>query len=537
MSSGGVVGSAFVEVHARASSQLEAEAAKSGNAAAQRAQLEALRIEKAGTGERIRAADYFAERKRIAALAASESEVKAVRKVEAVEKSRFANLRRDLGQARSGLGSIGGTEASKALGGLTTLLNPTALGLAAVGAAAGLAFGGLQKFLDAGAAGTLTSADQVRTYRETAAALEGLSESWDRAQLAVGRFIAQNVNPASSDFKKGIESLRHPLATLAVQLGITSKGTRELAKAFGEIDAAQPAKSAAELEREAKALAESQKRAVAELDKRTEATVRAVGLEFELIAAADRVAAAQEKVNAANIKGAETAKKLADAERAIHEAREAAADAAQKATESDRAVAEARRDLNEARFRSGTGSQAAIDAADALQEAEFAATRAHEEAGDAVADVAKAERDAADVRIRAIDDQRQAQKDLDDALRNSAKAHADFAAAQREAAGFTDTAKDKLHLYLVELEKIRDGGPLVRAEIDLLRKAFEQFPQPPAPLVGAGPLQAGQTRATPAPLIGPPAPTTTVSAPVQIVQNEKVDPLHTAAEIAWRRAI
>lgn len=542
MSSGGVVGSAFVEVHARASSQLEAEAAKTGNAAAQRAQLEATRVEKAGTSERMRAADYFAERKRIAALAASESEVEAVRKVEAVEKSRFANLRRDLGQARSGLGAIGGTEASKALGGLTTLLNPTALGLAAVGAAAGLAFGGLKKFLDAGAAGTLTSADQVRSYRETAVALEQLSESWDRAQLAVGRYVAKNVNPASSDFKKGIESLRHPLATLSVHLGITTDGTRRLGEAFAKIDAAQPKKSLAEIERAAKATATAHKEAISAMDARVEATIRAVGAEFELVAAGDRVAAAQEKVNAANAKGAETAKRLADAERAVHEAREAAADAAQKAVESDRTVAEARRNLNEARFRSGTGSQAAIDAADALQEAEFAATRAHEEAGDAVADVAKAERDAADVRIKAVDDQKQAQKELDDALRASAKAHADFRVAQLEASGVTGTATDKLRIYKEELAKFAStGGPSVRAELDLIAKAFDGLSKIPTPAwFGRSAESLFNDAINAATSVTPTASnvtTSTTTAPVQIVQNETVDPLHTAAEIAWRRAI
>ncbi len=541
MSSGTpIVGSAFVEVHAKAAAGLQREIQTDVDQAAAKVQThrESIGLPPKAQG----AFDRSQEPERQAAAARLQERLAASR---AAAEEKVRGKVEETGEATERVNKRTASSQEGVISGYAR----TAVAASVVGAAVTALTSTVGAFLEEGDKGRLKSEEDIRNYRELANGLDDLSQAWNDAKIAVGGFIAANVNPASTDFAKGLEALKNPLDTLSVFLGRNTAGTRDLAKAFADLEANEPSETFREIERRALATAEAVERAAADLDKRSEATVRAVGIQYEQLVADERVWRAQVKVNEARATGTRDAQRLADAERAISEARQAANDRAQDAVERERDLAEARRNLRIIQFEQGAGSQAALDAADAVQEAEFDAVRAHEEAGDAVKDVAKAERDAADLRIQKAKDLTDAQAELDDALRNSARTSADFRAAQLEAGGATVDATEKLNLYLQELSKFADtAGPRVRTELDLIRQAFESLP---APLLGGAPGSTGLDPMTQAmidalgpalnmrPQLGPPAPGQVGSiigppAPVSITNNyyTPVDPAQIAREQA-----
>lgn len=540
MSNSPVVGSAFVEVHARAASTLEREIQQDVNKATARVQTHRESI---GLGPKAEGAFERSQAPEKQAAAAALQE-RLARSRAAAEET-VAKKVKDTGDAAE----KANTKAAVSQNAWGTSLARTAAAVAVVDIATRAVVGSITAFLQAGDEGRLKSEEDLRSYRQLSNGLDDLSAAWDRAKLAAGRFIAANVNPASSDFQKGIIALKNPLDTLSVALGRTTDGTRDLARQFAAVDESSPAETVAEVQRRVDALTESAARYAKEFDARTDATIRAVGIEFEQIGANDRLWRAQEKVNEVRARGADVARRMADAERDINEARQAAADAAQNATERDRAVAEARRNLRIVQFEQGAGSQAALDAADAVQEAEFDAVRAHQEAGDAILDVAKAQRKAADERIQANDDLEDAEQALQDAQRQSARTSADLQAAMREASGETVTGTEKLRLYLAELDKFSGTGGKVQAEIDIIKRALETLPSPSGldaatermlaelgRVYSQGFAPGFNPNAPPAGFVDPGAPTpiTLSPPPVQITNifNTPVDPAQIAREQA-----
>lgn len=479
-------------------------------------------------------------------------------------------LRTSLGQVRSAVSATGLTEASRGVGLLTSTLNPAAAAAALVATTVGFAASSLHRFVAEGDAGRLSTQKQIEAYREASAATAKFSTELDDAKLKLGEFVATKFAP--SGFEAGIEVVRRPLARLDLLLGRNTDRTRELEQVLKGLDGGPAARTFAEIERSATASASSVARATADLKARTEATVRAVGAEYDLgqasartVDAEARVHDAQEKINASLGRGGDQARRLADAERALSEQRQTVADRAQSVVDADKQIAKARVEVTDAQFRSGTGSKKATDAADALQKAEYDAARAHREFGDAQRDLGTREEDVAKTRKANADESKQlakdlaaAQKDLDGVLRGGAQAQANFNAAVLESGGASLDAKDKLGLFRDALNEIKNGGPAIRTEIDQIAKALGSLPA--SPFSGTG--QAGKASADAAaaalglalniPTVRgtpPPAapdfsgvtsfgPAGGVAPPgLTIVNQHPADPLHIAAESAWRGRI
>lgn len=490
MSNNPVVGSAFVEVHARAANNLESEIRIETERAAARVQAStpaasgSQSVQRAERTYGVDSREAAAEREAFAARGAAFDERIAAQRAAAAEKAE-SKIRKEI-KDTSDEHERASRRVQTSTARTTSSLLQGAAAYAVTDAAVRAITGTLGAFLQAGDAGRLKSEADVRAYREMANGLDDLGQAWEDAKLRIGGFIATDINPFSTKFRKGVEALHNPLDTLSALLGRTTNGTRDLAEAFAEIDAANPSRTIRETEEATRRAEEVVADAQDRFDARTEATVRAVGADYALSQANERLTEAQDRVNKASTTGAEVARQLADAERAVREARESAADAAQNAIERDRDLAEARRNLTETSFRTGSQSQDTLDAADAVQSAEEDARRAHEEAGDAVADVARAEQDAAKVRVRSTEDQERALKALRDAQRDVAGRTADLAVAQQQAAGGTVTATDKLRLYSTELGKFSEpggAGPTFRTEIESIQRALENLQPILAPWV------------------------------------------------------
>lgn len=588
-----VVGAAFVEIHARASADLDREMSQTVNQAT-------ARINKSGAFDddgSVKAAREGLKYWKTELENVDTSDLTKVRDLqesvagwqEAVsDRTKIAGL--DLDEM--------GRKGTRGLSGIAAAASAAQPIILAVGAAAALAIAAFQDQALKGLFGPEDRAEAEAFRGE----LGELSEGAQRFAATVGAElvpaltetleILNDVLGVVNDNEGAIRTITRAVSSTINPLGEARRQWREwrgeqreasetvegLTDSVTLLTLAQ-ARNTAETERAAK----SQEAATRELDRRIGATVTALQAELERKDAADAIGDALRELAAAEAEVADVqgrnergARRVADAYRAVRDALQAVADAQQNSLEADRKVAEMRRKLADAQFRMGTGSQEALDAAEDLQEAEYEAGRAREEAGDAADDVKAKEQDLAEARAKQAEEAEKANKRLedahealDDAVRASAQVEADYRIAVREAAGETVSARDKLAIYGEELDKAAPKTGALRDEVNRLKAALDALPstktievilntaealknltdfarQVPdavglaltdlatgAPLAGTDPN--ARAAATTAPTTGTVA-TRSAAGTVPVVEQyvtETADPLHLAHELGW----
>lgn len=495
-----VIGGAFVEVHARASADLDREVASAVNNA----------TAKASAGSAATQGSVAEARQQLALWKKDLENVDTTDLAKVQELTEGAAGWQETLTERTKLTGVGmddlGRKGTAALGGIgaaASVAGPILLGLAGAAAAAVAAFQDQAlkgMFGEEGRAEAEAFAGEMKELQGVAVDLTAavgaglvpaLTDTLEVANALLGP-LADNGEAITAVTKAAI-GVVSPLTGVISAYKDWRGETREASEAIeGLTDSVSLLTLAQERNRvETERSAESQKKAADEYDRRIGATVTAVEADLQRASAMTRIAEAQQEladaqqeVNDVQGRSARAAERVTDALRAQRDAIQAVADANQNVIEADERVEKIRRKLAEAEFRMGTGSRDALDARGELNAAEYDASRAREEAVDSLEDARKAEADVARARqqeakeaLEANQRLQEAHRQLDEAVRASARNEADYEIALRESRGETVSAKDQLEIYRQKLLDVaNNAGPAIRKEIDNIRRALDSLP-------------------------------------------------------------
>lgn len=198
------------------------------------------------------------------------------------------------------------------------------------------------------------------------------------------------------------------------------------------------------------------------------------GAELDVERAKDDLRKARSNKKNGGLTEAEAAQKVREAETALAEARQKASEASKANNEAQKAgvegtpdVVAAKKALAEANDRVRDADQRVVESQKAVQRASADTVKSHDAVNRAAKELAKAEEQASKDRVEAAGK-------ATEAIEGSVQAFVDQQVAQREAAGETVTAKDKMDLYRFGLSllngQIKPGSELRKNIDDLLAR-------------------------------------------------------------------